>query len=1742
MTDSWPRLFGRINRSGVGRRRRDKNRVGRGTAHLRHEHLEKRALLAITAVVGGGQSNSLIVASSPDFSDAAADDIFVTRSAAGNLLVASDSSFSPTNLQGNYSTPSILYVTNGEQGAGPGTMQPGDNRTLINGGPGYGQDAGLSRQTTFVLRTGAIARARNLTNALGDVFPEPNPPGGLAAQFPLQRVNRFFGTIGYDSGTWQFEMDTSGRIWFWQVTPSASGVAPVQFDWSRGSSDEVRGNGVRGQVDVTWSAPVASVAHASVAVPQPPVLRQMNYAWDNGTESENQIRPSAGSTTGVQFDVGTYSRAYETGQIIEGTLRGTLNIDSLVTGQSSARGLSIPFTTDVRDGGGVRPLYFDGNLEGEVDWLKVSGNYLPNGVISLSFTNRYVGDDFDESQPGSTQIAVRPGPVSISDVTFLQYANPVLPSDFTLWAGYDLPSQLWADLRSSGSAINIDSPVIVAPPRSASDVIDIDLRATEINVSARMQSRDDLRVAASRAGNPSETVTIDANIAVPNTVDINISDDPVTTDVTRGQLLVSQTGSIGGTFTNVPPPFGGTGTAITAEAEPNDTNVQANDIGSSFRSLGNDTYLTSITGAITPANDRDFFELVLRPFDTLQVSVYGLTLSDPVLRLETASGSQLEFNDDYYGLNPYVRYVNNTGANQQVFVRVTSFGGGRAGTYRMEAIVEGAPIAVTGTVLVTANTSDVFVEGVVAGVNQSYLMRSFAADKEKAPFVLTTTSPRTGATVGQIRGATLQVLMANEADTPLDDSIAFNTVDIVTAVDSLRVRASIKQNGVVTSPSGPFPYEFTLRELDGVSVDAVPASSRELSFTSDGPMAWTAALATTGDVNVSTRNLSPGYSSFTASAPITSRVGSIDIHASEIVLGSTLAVSVQAPTDPTRNDITLTAENGGVVVNGVLRSPNGISVVQRGKGATLVAGTGRVRTGTLSVLANAVGRSDLSPGDSQFYLRTDVDSMSAEVQTGFAIDEVNDVSVSYLRSPSGLVAIRANGFDERPGSVNGPALSATLIDVGNLYVSAPNGSIDLRNDTGKRLQLGIPTSLAAGSVASMTAAGSVTIITSSGGVDVYDAPFAGSGARRVDAATVAIITSALYDKGTAGQKAGTITALVNGAIQSHSAFAGVGRVLRVGDRVLVKDGLRRPSGTRNDLANGVYTVRALGSATTRWTLVRAGDSDTLDELPTNAVVFDSDRGQYWRLQHGTPDRQSFGTLPVTVQGRSDGYVPVTTITPSLVVPANDVRYVVSSSDGTNTGPGSLGKMIRLRQENTPVDPTLVQSIAFSRLLTQPIVLREELPAIRVPMVLDANVSARVLPPGNTAPQGTAAIVVNGQQITATQKGAALYRGTTSGTVTRATPSRVSLSAVYPDTPELRVGMAVAGNGVPPGTVIRSIAPWTGAPGAGSTVLELSKPLDAIFNPVTNLATLTLTFSTEINGLAFVEQAAGSRVAALNVGGFTSGAAVKVTVGDPAVPPSWAPVPLTEPIRGVTLDQVNIGSDGAATPTRLGNQVGVLVAESGSASIVGGQITSNSIAGVMTIDRGGVWVYGTIIGTQSLPNIVGLDLGGGSATIGRVSSVQLPNAADTFVEFNRRGIVLRAGTNLVQNTQVNSNSFEGISVEGGTNQIGNASRTRFRTGAGAVDSNLIVRNGSWGLSIRSAALATARIFDNVFGSNPTQVDPNANVLGNVGIDGVAAGRPFVADSRTLLDDNGNQHGGAVVARPPTGVSRPWQPRK
>jgi subtilisin-like proprotein convertase family protein len=221
-------------------------------------------------------------------------------------------------------------------------------------------------------------------------------------------------------------------------------------------------------------------------------------------------------------------------------------------------------------------------------------------------------------------------------------------------------------------------------------------------------------------------------------------------------------------------------------------------------------------------------------------------------------------------------------------------------------------------VFVQAAQSDVIVEGVVWGRDQSYLMQSLPGASDLAPFLLTTTSQATGASVGQLRGGTVGITLANDAPTPAEGAVAFNDVRLSTDIDSLRIRAATSA-GVTRSE--PFPYEMEVVEENSIAIEAVAASSFPLSMRARQNLLFNANLATAGDVSLAATSL------LTVSAPISTTTGRIGISAANVTIENSVQVT-QAQDDDTRNDVVIEATGGSMTVDGLVSAVNNVLLRQ----------------------------------------------------------------------------------------------------------------------------------------------------------------------------------------------------------------------------------------------------------------------------------------------------------------------------------------------------------------------------------------------------------------------------------------------------------------------------------------------------------------------------------------------------------------------------------------------------------------------------------------------------------------------------------------------------------------------------------------------------------------------------------------------------------------------------------------------
>ena len=386
-----------------------------------------------------------------------------------------------------------------------------------------------------------------------------------------------------------------------------------------------------------------------------------------------------------------------------------------------------------------------------------------------------------------------------------------------------------------------------------------------------------------------------------------------------------------------------------------------------------------------------------------------------------------------------------------------------------------------------------------------------------------------------------------------------------------------------------------------------------------------------------------------------------------------------------------------------------------------VYGTSLIAANSLLIDAEgSVGNPALQPAQPEFYLRTDVDTVIGTAGGSFSLADVGDVNVASLRA-NGIVSLRADGVDRADG---GAALTASLSDIPAIDVSASAGSIDVQVTTATSLELGNKNLLSLAApfrtgLSAMKAAGNVKIRTvggSQGGdIVVLDAPAAGSNGRQVRVVATSALANATYSQGVPGIFPGRIDATVNGSLGTN--FSGITSPLIVGDRILVAGGVAGAGG----IANGIYEVRKVGSANTKWQLVRTSDADTLGELPARTFVTPVDgplRGQVYQVTHQVATANEFGKTPIDVRA-----VALTTNIGSDDA-SDSVSFVVSTTDGTNASPGSLGKMIGLLQQNDTSlsfeNPNQQADFLFSGSITATIQLSQELPVIAKAFAIDGK--------------------------------------------------------------------------------------------------------------------------------------------------------------------------------------------------------------------------------------------------------------------------------------------------------------------------------------------------------------------------------------------------------------------------------------
>ena len=539
--------------------------------------------------------------------------------------------------------------------------------------------------------------------------------------------------------------------------------------------------------------------------------------------------------------------------------------------------------------------------------------------------------------------------------------------------------------------------------------------------------------------------------------------------------------------------------------------------------------------------------------------------------------------------------------------------------------------------------ADVQIAGRIFADEQQYLLQSDVGSVYDGPF-----NAQIAAT-----GTSLAAILGNESE-PGISSAYRHTVSLNTDVRQLRVAAANIGYGDQT----PFPYDLTVYNEGDLNIDSVLSAGGDVNIkVNEGNLNIGSAIRTAAGLTIKSN-------AFTVASPLESINGPIILEATGGIRrfeqdfpikdanGQVTGTETKIITEKTfgnlkilndltvtrtglqasREDIRLSAGGGklddesGLVVGGNVVLAGDVNAINT---VSIQAERGNVNFGTAEepIYGGSVvppdpnnppvsiisGDSLLIISDSQFggggasssevKIGTDVRKLLIEVEVGATVwvKEENDVEID-IRADT--VEVQANGVDG-PGD-SAKALRGGLRDTEKAVLSAPYGSIDVRNDAAGRVELGEVTEVDSdGNKFKSEAAGDVVYRTDAIAVEVVDAAVAGAAARAVRIATTSSLAADVsYDSGITGLVSATLEgdgsiAQLSALVQDGTGFNGSS--LKVGDKVLVKNEFGEIAGRRN----GVYEIVRLGggaSGYSRWRLMREQNSDTQAGLPSGSFV------------------------------------------------------------------------------------------------------------------------------------------------------------------------------------------------------------------------------------------------------------------------------------------------------------------------------------------------------------------------------------------------------------------------------------------------------------------------------------------------------------------------------------------------------------
>ena len=1428
------------------------------------------------------------------------DDLYAQQIAtqSPSLLYADNASFLSSKTISNINTFADVFVTNGvrlqtsniriplfDNSAVQFVAQPSDGYPLV---PDTAASTANQGKTYFVLPHGDVDNDDNevrgrFTNGVGGVW-EFQAASGLSGRWDFANFPTTKPAAPTPANSFLIDFKNASGL------GSSTGPVPVRAELLyRG--DELRDFDT--VLAITWSTDAIDPANAGAFNPSsPPVLESITYdregTGDDVYETYGNIPASSPSEASFTLPI----RPGAIGEIIPGSLSGTIDIaqygekfefttqSQFVAPASSEQ--TIPLVFRRLDSNGVATGAFSLTGRFRTDGTGFNNPRRVTGLVDL--TSGKVSLFFENDQ--STAAGLIRSPQEVGPVTmraeFGRYQQPTAASNFTLFNGQDFSRSLTVDLLAPASTISIESPVIGASF--------IDLRASNSYLQAPVSSKTEFKIGASQFGIPvtNSTASQPFSVAAGGRILTLAGGDfsqllsvgkPILVETLGGDQMVNRV------------------SAVRYDAASNATLVTIVTAIDEV-TLGGVVYLSETVVAeqvffnaavaavnydIRLADDPNTFAV---DRSKMFVSATGsLARELPT----TAAVSTVPFDTLFALVNTGDILVEGTirGTNQSFIMQSPQEG--------VNGVDHRGPYYFSTTSLVSGGSTGVISGGVVAVTLGNDLPNMYDDTRNGGGTAFNVVTLQTDVDNLRVqaadrRGNALQVpfpymLAVSEKNDVFIDAVAASSLPVsISAEGRMNYRATLMSASDISlaaagdlEVNAPLSTMFGKISLTGKSL-TVSNSVRVLDSFSDDLVTDMLLTATSGDIKLVGPVSAVNRVELVQQGVVSkSRIyGNARVIADSLSFqadGSvSLGTDVRLVTGDANGDVSL-EEVDDFAVN--LQSTGKVSLTANGRdldgiesGSTIAALRAVVSGSTSLVLSAPLGSIDVdSPTSDNITLgdkvsianRTAVAMRAAgnvRIQSvGGAIDVLDAPVAGWAAWQVRLVSTVDLGgvYDKRapgtfPGTLEATGNGPLKIDnvaprVGDFVLLVGQAGLPESNGVYRVLTVGGATSkwrLARPAEFDTTAEMSEnTRFRATDGSTLANTMYRVSGYTNtlgntpVSVSTVANRYGGFAVRAVSTQRlsgtydtTGGAHAIVSSGTQALSPTEFDGVQLQVDDLVLVRNGI-----TSGTFANGVYRVVNTGSTTDNWRLERVAS----DDFGVDGGVAVVDEGTLRSRVTGNAFQVRYSSLGESPMIIDDVTSDVTTWIGSGDF--NDaVTFVVSTNAGTNDATGSLGKMLRVAQENVatdPVDPAEPQksTFRFANSLGGEIRLTQQLPLIAKRLTIDATLPRFPL----ASSTGTTQILIDGSRITSLRNGNA------------------------PQASSLIHGFEIAGASAS-STVLSGMAMYGFSRGAAVMIDGSAEPVSGVL----------------VNGMSFGRNAAGLRAANRwglsvkgDVGGFTT---------------------------------------------------------------------------------------------------------------------------------------------------------------------------------------------------------------------------------------------------------------------------------